>query len=68
MYEWIDDAFRVEQSRFKNWKSYDKDGNTLITSFTQESCIPATRFYLKGVQEGWETDSIKYEGTIGGKL
>jgi hypothetical protein len=67
-YEWFDDAFRVEQSRWKTWKSYDKDGNSLITSLTQESCIAATRFYLKGVQEGWEDQGIKYEGTVGGKL
>ncbi len=65
--EWIDDEFRVEQSRWKTWKSFHKNGDALITSLSQESCIAATRFYLKGKQEGFE-ESTKYEGTVGGKL
>jgi hypothetical protein len=27
----------------------------------------AIRFYLKGLQEGWD-DSVTHEGTVGGKL
>lgn len=65
--EWIDDTFHVEQSRWKTWKSTHKDGRQLITSLTRESCIAATRFYLKGCQEGW-TDTRTYEGVVGGKL
>jgi hypothetical protein len=65
--DWIDDTFRVEQSRWKTWKSFHKNGDSLITSLTQESCIAATRFYLKGKQEGFK-ESTKYEGTVGGKL
>jgi hypothetical protein len=65
--DWIDDEFRVEQSRWKTWKSFHKNGDSLITSLTRESCINATRFYLKGKQEGFE-ESAKYEGTVGGKL
>jgi hypothetical protein len=64
----IDDCFYVEQSAWKTWKSYDKDGNKLITSPTENACTNATRFYLKGCQEGWNNDIITYEGTIGGKL
>lgn len=62
-----DGAFYVEQSRWKMWNSYDKDGKCILTSLTEEQCIISTRFYLKGLQEGWE-DSVTYEGTVGGKL
>jgi hypothetical protein len=47
----IDEAFYVEEGFGKTWKSYDKDGNPLVTSLTAESCISATRFYLKFRQE-----------------
>jgi hypothetical protein len=64
-----DDAFYVKETPYKMWHSFDKDGKPLITSLTKELCISATRFYLKGVQEGWSEDgSSKYEGTVGGKL
>jgi hypothetical protein len=46
-----DDAFYVEQSNWKTWKSYDKEGNALVTSLSEEQCISATRFYLKFRQE-----------------
>jgi hypothetical protein len=65
--EWIDDTFRVEESRWKTWKSFHKNGDALITSLTRESCISATRFYLKGKQEGF-SQSKSYEGVVGGKL
>ncbi|UYA57550.1 hypothetical protein SCREM1_93 [Synechococcus phage S-CREM1] len=64
-----DGAFYVEQTPYKLWHSFDKDSKPLITSLTKELCISATRFYLKGVQEGWSEDgATKYEGTVGGKL
>ena len=66
--EWIDDAFRVEQKKYGLWDSYDKDGKCIITSLTEEECVRATRFYLKGLQEGWGDATITYEGTVGGKL
>lgn len=67
--ELIDEAFYVKETPYKLWHSFDKDGKPLITSLTKEKCILATRFYLKGVQEGWSSDdSTKYEGIVGGKL
>jgi hypothetical protein len=63
----IDEAFYVEQSTWKTWKSYDKDGKPLVTSLSEEQCTSATRFYLKGRQEGF-TESTTYEGQVGGKL
>jgi hypothetical protein len=63
----IDDSFRVEKSRWGTWKSYTKEGNPIITSLTEESCIDATRSYLKWQQEGFN-DTKTYEGSVGGKL
>jgi len=64
----IDDAFYVEQKKYGLWDSKDKEGKGLITALTEEECVRATRFYLKGLQEGWSDDTIKHEGTVGGKL
>jgi hypothetical protein len=63
----IDDCFYVEQKRYGLWDSTDLEGNGIITSLTEEQCIAATRFYLKGRQEGFP-QSQGYEGTVGGKL
>ena len=63
----IDDAFYVEQKRYGLWDSTDKNGKGLVTSLTEEQCISATRFILKGRQEGFST-SRTYEGEVGGKL
>ena len=69
MSKWIDDVFRVEEKKYGLWDSYDKDGKCIITSLTEEDCVRATRFYLKGLQEGWDDANIvKHEGTVGGKL
>ncbi len=65
----IDDCFYVEQKKYGLWGSTDLEGKRLITSLTEENCVRATRFYLKGLQEGWDDASIvKHEGTVGGKL
>jgi hypothetical protein len=63
----IDDAFYVEQKKYGLWYSTDKDGNRLITSLTEQQCISATHFYLKGRQEGF-AESKTYESEVGGKL
>jgi hypothetical protein len=68
MSDYIDDAFRVEQTRWKTWRSFDKDQNGIITALTESECIKATRFYLKGRQEGWGDATVAYDGTVGGKL
>jgi hypothetical protein len=62
-----DEAFYVEKTSWDSWKSYDKDGNALITSLTQQTCVATTRFYLKGKQEGWE-ETKTYSGKVDGKL
>ena len=63
----IDNAFYVEEGFGKTWKSFDKDGSPLVTSLTSESCISATRFYLKGKQEGF-AQTVTYSGKVDGKL
>jgi hypothetical protein len=65
--EWIDDTFYIKEQRWGTWVSYDKEDKSIITSLTKEQCISATRFYLKGRQEGF-TESQTYEGVVGGKL
>jgi len=69
-HEWIDDCFRVYETRFKMWHSAMKDGTELVTALTKESCVSGTRFYLKGKQEGWneETSRVVNDGIVGGKL
>ena len=62
-----DGAFYVEQSNWKTWKSFDKDRNALVTSLAQETCVAATRYYLKGKQEGF-MDVKTHQGSVDGKL
>jgi len=63
----IDDCFYVEQKKYGLWDSKDLEGNGLVTSLTEEQCISATRFYLKGRQEGFP-ETKTHEGVVGGKL
>jgi hypothetical protein len=52
--EYFDDgAFYVKESRWKMWDSYDKNENIILTSLKKETCIQATRFYLKKKQQDW---------------
>jgi hypothetical protein len=63
----IDDAFYVEQKKWKTWQSYDKEAKPLITSLSEDQCISATRFYLKGLQEGFPK-AHTHAGKVDGKL
>ncbi len=63
----IDDCFFIEQKKWGTWDSYDKDGKCLITSPTEQACIDATRYYLKGLQEGFAEVNC-HQGTVDGKL
>ena len=63
-----ENAFYVEHKSWGTWQSHYPDGKGIITSLTEEECIRATRYYLKGLQEGWSDDIITYDGTVGGKL
>ncbi len=63
-----DEAFTVKRQRWGTYVSSDLEGNSLITSMTEELCVNATRWYLKARQEGFEETATKYESTVGGKL
>jgi hypothetical protein len=60
----IDDAFYVVEQKWGTWDSYDKDDKCIITSLTQDSCISATRFYLKLRQEGFPEPEKTHEGKL----
>jgi hypothetical protein len=62
-----DDAFSVTKTRFGMYQSYDKEGNPIILGLDENGVVAATRFYLKGKQEGFENCSA-HEGVVGGKL
>ena len=65
----IDGCFTVDKARWGTWRSYDSEGNGILTSLTEEECINATRWYLKGLQEGFDDyDDVKYDGVVNGKL
>lgn len=66
--KWIDDGFELVHSRFGTWVSFSKEGNKLVTSGSETSCLNATRFYLKGLQEGFTGRSQSYDGVVEGKL
>lgn len=64
-----DEAFWVRKQRWGTYVSVGADDRDLVTALTEESCISGTRFYLKGLQEGWSDDNTSvYSGTVGGKL
>ena len=64
----IDNAFYVKKQRWGTWVSYDEKDQSLITSLTEQLCIEATRFYLKGRQEGFSEPEKVHEGVVGGNL
>jgi hypothetical protein len=65
----IDGCFTVDKARWGTWRSFDKEGKELITALTEEVCVHTTRFYLKGLQDGWDDHNVvKHEGSVGGKL
>jgi hypothetical protein len=64
----IDDAFYVDEKKYGLWYSTDLKGNGIVTSLTEQQCISATRYVLKGRQEGFPEPQKVHEGVVGGKL
>ena len=64
----VDDCFYIQKKKYGLWYSTDLEGNGLVTSLTEEQCVSATRFYLKGRQEGFPEPEKVHEGVVGGKL
>jgi len=69
-YEWIDDCFRVYETRFGMWSTETKQGRKMLTGLEKESVIMMTRWHLKCEQEGWPEGSVRVinSGVVGGKL
>lgn len=69
-YEWIDDCFRVWETRFGMWSSETKQGRKMLTGLDRENVIMMTRWHLKCEQEGWPEGSVRVvnNGIVGGKL
>ena len=69
-YEWIDDCFRVWETRFGLWSSETKQGRKMLTGLDKEGVIMMTRWHLKCEQEGWPEGSVRVvnNGIVGGKL
>jgi len=69
-YEWIDDAFRVEKTRFM-WKSVLKEGNKdFLFGLEKETVIEMSRWHLKCLQDGTleQYTRVVNSGVVGGKL
>jgi hypothetical protein len=64
----IDDAFWIKKQRWGTFISIGADDLEIITALTEEQCISATRWYLKGKQEGFTDGARTYDGVVGGKL
>jgi len=58
-----DEAFYVYKKDYGLWYSVDKEDKGLVTALTEEACVRATRFYLKGLQENWNDANIKSYST-----
>ena len=69
-YEWIDDCFRIWETRYGLWSSETKQGRKMLTGLEKESVIMMTRWHLKCEQEGWPEGSVRVinSGVVGGKL
>lgn len=65
---WYDDEFKVFKTRFGLFISELRDGKQIITAPTEESCVDMTRFYLKGLQDGFPEPLSSYSSVVGGKL
>jgi hypothetical protein len=56
----LDEAFTVDKARWGTWRSFDKDGEGLVTSLTEENCFAATVFYLQVLKEKFTDNATTY--------
>lgn len=65
----IEPAFTVVKQRWGTFTSVDADGKKIVTSLSEQGCVEATHFYLKGKQDGSFTGpETTYDGVVDGKL
>ena len=69
-YEWIDDCFRVWETRFGLWSSETKQGRKMLTGLTRDAVVNMTRWHLKCEQEGTleKYTRVVNSGIVAGKL
>jgi len=69
-HEWIDDCFRVWETRFGLWSTETKEGRKMLTGLHKESVISMTRWHLKCEQEGTleQYSRVVGDAFVGGKL
>ena len=69
-YEWIDDCFRVWETRFGLWSSETKQGRKMLTGLTREAVVDMTRWHLKCEQDGTldQHSWVVGDAFVGGKL
>lgn len=51
-HEWIDDCFRVWETRYGLWSTETKEGRKMLTGPTKDAVITMTRWHLKCEQDG----------------
>ena len=68
--DWIDDCFRVWQTRFGLWSTETKQGRKMLTGLTREAVVDMTRWHLKCEQEGTLHlyTRVVNSGVVDGKL
>jgi hypothetical protein len=51
-YEWIDDAFRMVETKYGMYKSILKSGEDFLTGATYDGVLQMSRWHLKCEQDG----------------
>ena len=62
-----DGAFTVDEG-VHGWQSFNKEGEKMIFSHSEEDCVFWSRCWLKAQQEGWPDSRVVNSGVVGGKL
>ena len=68
--DWIDDCFRVFETRMGLWSTETKEGRKMLTGMKKEDVVSMTRWHLKCEQEGTLDQYTRVIGDayVGGKL
>ena len=69
-HEWIDDCFRVFETRMGLWSTETKEGRKMLTGMKKEDVVSMTRWHLKCEQEGTleQYSRVVGDAFVGGKL
>jgi len=69
-HEWIDDCFRVFETRMGLWSTETKEGRKMLTGMKKEDVVSMTRWHLKCEQDGTldQYSWVVGDAFVGGKL